>query len=112
MEWMPNPEKRPEAIICANDYMAITLCWALSKMGFEVPKDVAVSGCDNIGQSQDFIPSITTVGQPLFEMGLEAVKKIHRHLNNIQQEMVTYLPGKTYIRESCGYNVKVKKANL
>ena len=27
MEWMPNPEKRPEAIICANDYMAITLCW-------------------------------------------------------------------------------------
>ena len=105
VEWMHNHEDRPEAIICANDYMAITLCNALNKMGYDVPGDVAVSGCDNIEQSQDFIPSITTVGQPLFRMGVEAVNKIYNHKNNIDQEETTYLESKTYIRESCGCKV-------
>ena len=52
MEWMHNHEDRPQAIICANDYMAITICNALKEKGFSVPRDIAVSGCDNIEQSK------------------------------------------------------------
>ncbi len=112
MEWMYNPEERPEAIICANDHMAITLCMALTKMGYDVPEDIAVSGCDNTRKSQDYIPSITSVGQPLLELGTEAVNKIYKHNNNIVQEETTYLEGKTYIRESCGCEVKHNKKEI
>lgn len=101
-QWFADPDKRPEAIICANDYMAITVCNALAEKGIAVPDDIAVSGCDNITSAEDFSPSITTAGIPAYEMGIEVVEKIHRHNQNISQEQSTYLKTVTFIRESCG----------
>lgn len=100
--WLSRPERIPEAIVCANDYMAITICNALSARGYCVPGDIAVSGCDNMGITEDFYPAVTTVGMPVFEMGMEAVDKIHRHNEGISQEKDTYLDTVTKIRESCG----------
>lgn len=100
--WFSKPEKLPEAIICANDYMAITVCNALSARGYSVPGDFAVSGCDNMGLTEDFYPTITTAGMPIFEMGIEAVNKIHKDIEGIPQEKDTYLETITEFRESCG----------
>lgn len=100
--WLSDPDKWPEAIICANDYMAITVCNALAERGISVPEDIAVSGCDNMLMTQDFTPSITTTGLPLFEMGVEAVDKIHKHNEGMPQERNTYMNTVTKIRESCG----------
>ncbi|NLO09745.1 MAG: GGDEF domain-containing protein [Clostridiales bacterium] len=101
-KWLANPDKFPEAIICANDYMAISVCNALAQRGIMVPRDVAVSGCDNIEVTKDFSPPITTVGMPVADMGKEAVEKIHRQLMGISQEDTSYLKFVTHIRESCG----------
>lgn len=101
-KWLANPERFPEAIICANDYMAISVCNALAERGIIVPRDICVSGCDNIEITKDFSPSITTVGMPVSDMGKEAVEKIHRQLNGKPQEDTSYLKFITYIRESCG----------
>lgn len=103
--WLSKPEL-PEAIICANDYMAMTVCNALAARGYSVPEDIAVSGCDNITVSEDFSPSITTAGMPIYEMGMEAVDKIHKHNNGIWQETDSYLETVTKIRESCGCKPK------
>ncbi|MBP1756688.1 MAG: hypothetical protein H6Q59_3086, partial [Firmicutes bacterium] len=70
--------------------------------GISVPEDVAVSGCDNIAITEDFSPTITTAGMPVFEMGIEAVDKIFRHNNQIHQEKNSILSTVTSIRESCG----------
>lgn len=109
--WLSKPEL-PQAIICANDYMAMTVCNALAARGYSVPEDIAVSGCDNITISGDFLPSITTTGMPILEMGLEAVEKIHKHNSGISQETDTYLDTITKIRESCGCKPKDNREAL
>jgi len=101
-KWLADPEKYPEAIICANDYMAIAVCNALAERGIMVPRDIAISGCDNIETTKDFSPPITTVGMPVADMGKEAVDKIYRQHMGMSQENTSYLKFVTYIRESCG----------
>lgn len=101
-KWLADPERYPEAIICANDYMAISVCNALAQRGIMVPRDIAVSGCDNIEITKDFTPPITTVGMPVSDMGREAVDKIYRQHKGISQKDRSYLKFITYIRESCG----------
>lgn len=101
-KWLADPSRRPEAIICANDYMAIAVCNALTERGILVPREIAVSGCDNIEVTKDFIPPITTIGIPVFDMGMEAVDKIHMENQGKELERTSYLKSITYIRESCG----------
>ena len=54
-------EDYPEAIICANDYMAISICDELKKRGKRVPEDVCVSGFDGVLEGQQNEPSLTTI---------------------------------------------------
>lgn len=104
-QWLSDENNIPEAIICANDYMAIAVCNALAERGYSVPEDIAVSGCDNINITEDFYPSITTAGMPIYEMGNEAVNKIYQYNQGIPQEKTSYLDTVTKFRESCGCSV-------
>ena len=77
-----------------------------------VPRDIAVSGCDNIEVTKDFSPPLSTVGIPVSDMGKEAVDKIHNMNNNTPQEETTYLRYITYIRESCGCEMSKKTTDV
>lgn len=105
--WLSSSLPRPEAIICANDYMAITVIRALKRHGLSVPKDIAVSGCDDITDAVEFYPSITTALVPVVEMGMEAVDKIDRINRGIREEQDSILKTKIVIRESCGCEYKI-----
>lgn len=61
----------PEAVICANDYMAIGAVDALREHGLCVPEQVIVTGYDNSTEGQCYIPRITSIRKPLYEMGRE-----------------------------------------
>lgn len=50
----------PEAIICANDSMAIGVCQELARRGYRIPDDVKISGFDGIPTSQRYNPAITS----------------------------------------------------
>ena len=52
--------KLPDAIICANDSMAMAVCDCLRKKGIDVPSDVIVTGFDGIWQGQFSVPVLTT----------------------------------------------------
>ncbi len=54
-------EDYPEAIICANDYMALSICDELKKRGKRIPEDVCVAGFDGIQEGEQYEPSLTTV---------------------------------------------------
>ncbi len=58
-EW----KRMPEAIVCANDVMAITVCDCLKKKGYLVPEDVAVSGFDGAEIEQYHEPRLLTSGK-------------------------------------------------
>jgi diguanylate cyclase (GGDEF)-like protein len=100
--WLSDTKQAPEAIVCANDYMALAVCDALEKRGLTIPDDIAVTGCDNIEISESYHPSITTAAISILEMGMGAVEKIDKHNRGIAQEKDTYYTSITKWRESCG----------
>lgn len=65
--------KDAELIVCANDTIAIGVIGALGKMGMRVPEDVGVVGFDDIPWSVLINPPLTTIRQPLKDIGAEAV---------------------------------------
>ncbi len=100
--WLSGTTSRPQAIICANDYMAITVTRELEERGILVPEEIAVSGCDDVIDAGEFSPAITTAHIPITDMGIEAVNKIDRVLRGIKEEYDSYIETSTIIRESCG----------
>ncbi|MCR4840761.1 MAG: EAL domain-containing protein [Lachnospiraceae bacterium] len=56
-------EKLPDAIICANDYMAFAVCDELEGAGYRVPDDIIVTGFDGVPESELSTPSLTTCAE-------------------------------------------------
>lgn len=73
---------RPTAVFLAGDYMAIGALKAANHHGVSVPEDVAVMGFDNLAVSQYYVPSLSTVNQPRYQMGQEAMRLLFCRLNN------------------------------
>jgi DNA-binding LacI/PurR family transcriptional regulator len=67
---------RPTAIIAANDLVAMGAIAALQARGLRVPDDVSVLGFDDIPFARVFQPSITTVAQPIYQLGEAAMAAI------------------------------------
>lgn len=100
--WLNSPLERPQAIVCANDYLALTICRALAARGIAVPDEIAVTGCYDIEDAAEYSPSITTARMPVYEMGMEAVDKIHKHNMGEEQPKYSYMKTITMYRASCG----------
>lgn len=66
----------PTAIVCANDFMAIGVLRALREQGLSVPRDVSVTGVDNIRMSEYCYPALTTVHVPRDRIGHIAFEKL------------------------------------
>lgn len=62
-------ENLPDAIICANDNLAMAACTEIERIGLKVPDDIVVTGFDNIHDGQIFYPALCTVGQNDFIVG-------------------------------------------
>ncbi|MGV8927391.1 MAG: DNA-binding transcriptional regulator CytR [Ewingella sp.] len=63
----------PTALFCHNDVMAIGAMYQAKKMGLHIPQDLSVVGFDDIKLSQYFDPPLTTVAQPRFQLGRQAM---------------------------------------
>ena len=64
------------AVLASNDIMAIGAMRALRKLGYSIPEDVEVMGCDNITFSGMVDPTLTTLEQPLYELGSKAAEAV------------------------------------
>ena len=93
----------PEAIVCANDQMAIGVLQALAKAGRKVPDDVAVVGFDDIFPGSLCDPPLTTVHQPMRLLGERACTRLLDRIANPElRPRVELLPTELVIRSSCG----------
>jgi len=66
----------PTAIIARDDYVAIGVLSTAKRLGLRVPEDVAVAGHDDIELAVHVDPPLTTIAQPLYEMGAYAMQAI------------------------------------
>jgi DNA-binding LacI/PurR family transcriptional regulator len=64
-----NLKDRPTAIFCSDDYMALGVIDQIKNYKLSVPKDIAVIGFDNIEIGEFSKPALTTVKQPMYEIG-------------------------------------------
>jgi LacI family transcriptional regulator len=93
----------PRAIVCANDQTALGVMSALRKHGLSVPGQVAVTGFDDIPLARHLRTSLTTVRQPIKQLGSTAFDVLYSMLNReplAARDIV--LPTELIRRESCG----------
>ncbi|CNB37339.1 DNA-binding transcriptional regulator CytR [Yersinia ruckeri] len=78
--------KPPTAIFCHNDVMAIGAIWQAKRMGLQIPEDVSLVGFDDLKLSQYCDPPLTTVAQPRYQIGEQAMLLLLEQLqgNNVQ----------------------------
>lgn len=92
-------DRLPEAIVCANDGMALGVIDELLEAGIRVPEDVRVTGFDNDVYAKYSIPSITTIDRNQIELGRTAVRLILRNSKVYENHLVET---KLILRESSG----------
>lgn len=97
-----NLTNRPQAIVCANDYMALSLCKELTLQGYSVPQDVAISGFDDVRDARANVPPLTTYSVSIPDMAKKAMETIDTLLNGKEAPACTFVPTKIIIRNSCG----------
>lgn len=92
----------PEAIVCANDVMAITVCRYLREHGFNVPGDVLVTGFDGIELEKYSMPRLTTAATNVDLIGKTIVDTVERLIRKEAVESRYSIPYTMRISQSCG----------
>jgi len=91
-----------QAIFCANDYIALYTVKELRKRKIRVPEDIAVVGFDDINDCVTSVPALSSVHQPMYEIGYKAVKIVLSLLRGESVPSRIKLPTHYVARESCG----------
>jgi len=88
------------AVVCFNDVSAIGTIRALHDCGLRVPEDVSVIGYDDIQSASYHVPSLTTIRQPLQEMGRIASQILLDKLSGKPTPALLYVEPQLVVRES------------
>lgn len=97
----------PEAIICANDKMAIAVCGVLNKHGIKIPEQVAVTGFDGIQEIEYSSPRLTSASCDAYDIAgktLEVLQGLEQYKNETKSFFVS---ARLSLAESCGCKDKV-----
>lgn len=94
-------EKRPETILVSSDEMALGVIHGLQDNGLKVPEDVAVVGFDNTRLATMVRPTLTTVMQPMYDIGAVSMRLLTKLLQGekVAEKQVT-LPHRIIERDS------------
>jgi GntR family transcriptional regulator of arabinose operon len=102
--------KRPTAIFAVNDYLALEMLQAAHRAGVKIPEELALIGFDDTSFSSHLNPPLTTVSQPLLDLGFRAGDLI---INRINGQAGPYrhlvLQTNLIVRESCGAKLQILK---
>ncbi len=93
--------KKPTALFCADDYMAIGAMRRFKEVGLRIPEDIAVIGFDDIELAAYIKPALTTIRQPMTKMGETAARLLLDLVTNkIQTPVQRFMNVELIERES------------
>lgn len=107
-----NPDAKVDAIVCASDNMAIGSYKFFQMNQNSKIKECAVTGFDDIPQSAYVIPPLTTVHQPLSEIGEKAVQTLYKLLYHENVPQKSFVESTLVIRNSCGCKTVQNKSEV
>ena len=96
MQIARNLKHDTDALICATDLVAMGALHALHAAGISVPDEIAITGFDDIAAAQQFIPSITTIRQPIEQIVEAAFNAVIKS----EHPKVLLHPGQLIIRQT------------
>lgn len=103
VEFLDNRKIDFDALVGANDLMALYAMKELQKRGYRIPEDISISGFDDLAGAKSHQPALTTVHQPATELGYMAVKEFSHNLIIGSTGITRYqLPSQLVVRQSCG----------
>ncbi len=91
-----------DALVAGNDYMALGAIAALEARDFAVPRDIAVVGFDDIADARHAVVPLTTVRQPIRELGKRAVLQVLQQLDEGLSPTAQSITCHPLKRRSCG----------
>ncbi|GAA2407145.1 LacI family DNA-binding transcriptional regulator [Nonomuraea africana] len=96
---------RPQALICSDDEVALGALLAAEELGLAVPDDLAVTGWDDIMAARHARPALTTIRQPMREMGARAARALDELISGVRETCAHLnLATELVIRASCGHH--------
>ena len=98
-EYVKSGKKLPEAVVCANDLIALGLLKVCVENKINVPEQVKIIGFDDITETQCTLPSITTVHNNAEQLGAEVINRLEFGVNPSQLLKMKSTP---VLRQSCG----------
>ncbi|MBU3178898.1 LacI family transcriptional regulator [Clostridium estertheticum] len=91
-----------DAVFCASDEIAMGVINALRDKSINVPEKIDVMGFDDIYSASTFYPKLTTVSQPMYDMGSVGMRMLIKSINNlVVEEKHFVLPYRIVERDSC-----------
>lgn len=94
---------RPTAVFIASDMMAAGALQAAHETGVAVPDDLAIVGFDDVPMASFVNPPLTTIRQPIYELGTIAVRLLIEQLSGQERRPTqTRIPTQLIVRQSCG----------
>lgn len=98
-----NKEDVPfDALLCANDYMAVGAVGGFKEKGIKVPEDVCVVGFDDSSIAVETTPTITTVNQHIFDSGAKAAELAYNAAYGRKIPKKVPVESVPIYRQSCG----------
>lgn len=95
-----------DAVFAANDEMAIGAIGVFMKRGLRVPNDIAVMGFDDIRLARYISPPLSTIHQPMYELGMTAMMHLHRAMTSAGPVPAEVLPVTLVARASTARHQK------
>ncbi|MFC6333410.1 LacI family DNA-binding transcriptional regulator [Paenibacillus septentrionalis] len=92
--------KKPTAVMCINDFVAIGAIKTAVDHGLFIPDDMSIVGFDDIPLAHHFIPEITTVSQEANELGRTAIRVLQKLMNREKVKKHTVIEPKLMLRKS------------
>ncbi|WP_214324295.1 LacI family DNA-binding transcriptional regulator [Nonomuraea sediminis] len=95
--------RRPQVLVCSDDEVALGALLAAEELGLAVPDDLAVTGWDDIMAARHARPALTTIRQPMRELGARAARALDELITGVRDTPKNLvLSTELVIRASCG----------
>ena len=91
-----------DAILCANDLMAMGCQQHFSSLGVKIPEELKIIGFDDSTYAAQFRPRLSTMNQNIFEQGRIAAELAYRRLQGEDIPVATHIPVVPLYKQSCG----------
>jgi LacI family transcriptional regulator len=92
--------RRPSAILACSDYIAVGVLLEARRRGLSLPRDMSLVGFDDMPFAELVDPPLTTVRQPIAELGRVACERLFALLNETEASPLTRLPVELVVRQS------------